>query len=56
MNAAVGTTARSPDIVKKLDLQGVEAATMPPAEFAKLMRDETAKWQDVIRRAGIKGE
>jgi tripartite-type tricarboxylate transporter receptor subunit TctC len=56
MNAAVSTTARSPDIVKKLDLQGVEAATMPPAEFAKLMRDETAKWQDVIRRAGIKGE
>lgn len=56
MNAAVGTTAKSPDIVKKLDLQGVEAATMPPAEFAKLMRDETAKWLDVIRRAGIKGE
>ena len=56
MNAAVGATARSPDIVKKLDLQGVEAATMPPAEFAKLMRDETEKWLDVIRRAGIKGE
>jgi tripartite-type tricarboxylate transporter receptor subunit TctC len=56
MNAAVGATAKSPDIVKKLDLQGVEAATMPPAEFAKLMRDETAKWLDVIRRAGIKGE
>ena len=56
MNAAVGTTAKSPDIVKKLDLQGVEAATMPPAEFAKLMRDETEKWLDVIRRAGIKGE
>ena len=56
MNAAVGTTVKSPDIVKKLDVQGVEAATMPPAEFAKLMRDETAKWLDVIRRAGIKGE
>ena len=40
----------------ELDVQGVEAATMPPAEFAKLMRDETAKWLDVIRRAGIKGE
>jgi len=56
MNAAVSTTAKSPDIVKKLDLQGVEVATMPPAEFAKLMRDETGKWLDVIRRAGIKGE
>jgi tripartite-type tricarboxylate transporter receptor subunit TctC len=56
MNAAVSATAKSPDIVKKLDLQGVEAATLPPAEFAQLMRDETAKWLDVIRRAGIKGE
>ncbi|MDH5535150.1 MAG: tripartite tricarboxylate transporter substrate binding protein [Betaproteobacteria bacterium] len=56
MNAAVSATAKSPDIVKKLDAQGVEAATLPPAEFAKLMRDETDKWQDVIKRAGIKGE
>ena len=56
MNAAVSATAKSPDIMKKLDVQGVEAATMPPAEFAKLMRDETNKWLDVIKRAGIKGE
>lgn len=56
MNAVVGATVKSPDIVKKLDVQGVEAATMPPTEFAKLMRDETDKWLDVIRRAGIKGE
>jgi len=56
MNAAVGTTVKSSKIVKKLDIQGVETATMPPAEFAKLMRDETNKWLDVIKRAGIKGE
>jgi tripartite-type tricarboxylate transporter receptor subunit TctC len=56
MNAAVSATAKSADIVKKLDVQGVEAATMPPAEFDKLMRDETKKWLDVIQRAGIKGE
>jgi tripartite-type tricarboxylate transporter receptor subunit TctC len=56
MNATVSATARSPEIVKKLDVQGVEAATMPAAEFAKLMREETRKWLDVIRRAGIKGE
>jgi tripartite-type tricarboxylate transporter receptor subunit TctC len=56
MNATVGATVDSPDIVKKLDAQGVEAAKMSPAEFAKLMRDETEKWLDVIRRAGIKGE
>ncbi len=56
MNAAVSATATSPDIVKKLDVQGVEAGAMSPAEFAKLMRDETDKWLDVIQRAGIKGE
>ena len=54
MNAAVSATAKSPEIVKKLDVQGVEAATMPPAEFDKLMREETRKWLDVIQRAGIK--
>lgn len=56
MNAAVSTTVMSPEIVQKLDAQGVEASTMPPAEFDKFMRDETKKWLDVIQRAGIKAE
>lgn len=56
MNAVVSATAMSPDIVKKLDAQGVEASTMSPADFDKFMRDETTKWLDVIQRAGIKAE
>ena len=56
MNAVVSASARAPETVKKLDAQGVEAGAMSPAEFAKLMRDETSKWMDVIKRAGIKAE
>ena len=32
------------------------AEKMSPAEFGKLMVEETNKWRDVIRRADIKGE
>ncbi len=56
MNAVVSATAKSPEIMKKLDAQGVEASTMSPAEFDKFMRDETKKWLDVIQRAGIKAD
>jgi tripartite-type tricarboxylate transporter receptor subunit TctC len=56
MNAAVSASAKSSEITKKLEAQGVEAGSMSPAEFAKLMRDETNKWMDVIKRANIKAE
>lgn len=56
MNAAVGATIDSPEIVKKLDAQGVAPEKSTPAQFGKLMQDETAKWLDVIKRAGITGE
>lgn len=56
MNAAVSASATSAETVKKLEAQGVEAGSMSPAEFAKLMRDETNKWMDVIKRANIKAE
>jgi tripartite-type tricarboxylate transporter receptor subunit TctC len=56
MNAAIGASVDSADTVKKLDAQGVLPEKSSPAEFGKLMVAETAKWQDVINRAGIKGE
>lgn len=56
MNAAVKTSAESPDMKAKLDEQGVAVETMTPAQFGKLMQAETVKWLDVIKRADIKGE
>lgn len=56
MHAAVNATIESPEVVKKLDAQGVAVEKMSPADFGKLMQSETAKWLEVIRSAGIKGE
>lgn len=35
---------------------GTEPVTSTPDEFAAYIRQETAKWADVIRRSGIKAE
>jgi tripartite-type tricarboxylate transporter receptor subunit TctC len=56
MHSAVMTSLESPDMIQKLDQQGAELVKMTPAEFGKLLAEESNRWQDVIRRAGIKGE
>jgi tripartite-type tricarboxylate transporter receptor subunit TctC len=56
MHAAINTTLDNPDAVQKIAAQGADVKKMTTAEFRKLMESETAKWQDVITRAGIKGE
>ncbi|MGE5526434.1 MAG: tripartite tricarboxylate transporter substrate binding protein [Rhodospirillaceae bacterium] len=56
MHAAVTAAVSNPNVVKKLDDQGVEVEKMSSAEFGKLMKSETDKWLEVINAAGIKGE
>ncbi len=45
-----------PGIKQKLVNAGLEARGLPGTEFSKFLDDETRKWTDVIRKAGIKGE
>jgi tripartite-type tricarboxylate transporter receptor subunit TctC len=56
MHAEITAVLDSPDMQKRLDVQGAVPEKMSPAEFGKLMGEETRKWLDVINRAGIKGE
>ena len=56
MHASVMAALDNPDMLQKLEVQGVEIQRASPADLGKLMADETRKWADVIRRAGIKGE
>lgn len=56
MHAAVNAATSNPEIVKKLDAQGVAVEQMSSADFGKLMRSETEKWVEVIKAADIKGE
>ena len=45
-----------PEVRKKLALQGAEPAPTDTESFAKLIRDDVAKWTEVIRAAGIRPE
>jgi tripartite-type tricarboxylate transporter receptor subunit TctC len=41
---------------QKLGAQGAEPSQFTADEFAAFVRDETRRWTDVIRSAGIKIE
>jgi tripartite-type tricarboxylate transporter receptor subunit TctC len=46
----------APDLKSKLAAQGIMIETNSPAEFARAIREDNARWGKVIREAGIKGE
>lgn len=44
---------KDPATQQLLDKQGVEPVGMPPAELARVLREDTKRWADVIRAAKI---
>lgn len=44
------------DLRDRLTAAGMEARTMPPAEFATYVRNEIAKWAKVVKASGAKPE
>jgi len=56
LNTEFGKVMGNPDVQKALIAQGVEPTTSTPEAFGAMIRNETAKWQKVIRDAGIKPE
>ena len=46
----------SPEMRKRFEAEGGEAARMSIQEFSELMASETAKWTRVVKEAGIKAE
>src|SRR5438270_9893556 len=56
VNREVARVLGSPDVKSKLEPQGIELVTNSPAEFAKLIRADYAKWGKVIKEADIRGE
>ena len=51
---AVMKTARSPDIKQRLLDQGAEPVGSTPEEFGKLLREEVARWNEVVARSGMR--
>jgi len=56
LQAAFTKVLAMPEIRQKLLAQGAEATSSTSAEFDRLIRDELAKWDYVIREAKIKPE
>ena len=56
LNRETNTGLADPTIKARLDDMGGMALAGSPADFGKLIVDETAKWGKVIRDAGIKAE
>jgi tripartite-type tricarboxylate transporter receptor subunit TctC len=56
LNAELVKAIRAPDIVAKLRANYLEVTGGTPAEFARFMLAENAKWGEAFRIAGIKPE
>ena len=56
LNDATVRAARSPDLRQKLIEQGAEPVGNSPEEFSKLLREEIAKWAEIVRVSGAKAE
>jgi len=53
LNADIAAALAAPDVRSRVLAAGAEPLTTSAAEFAALIRDETRKWAEVIRRAGV---
>jgi tripartite-type tricarboxylate transporter receptor subunit TctC len=53
LNKAVGEALKDPKLVARLAEMGGIAKPMTPAEFGKLIADETEKWRKVVEFAGV---
>jgi tripartite-type tricarboxylate transporter receptor subunit TctC len=56
LNAELIKILSTPDIRKSLTEQGADVQGGTPEEFVEFMRHESARWDTVVKRAGIKPE
>jgi tripartite-type tricarboxylate transporter receptor subunit TctC len=54
--AGVAKAARSPDLRQKLIDQGADPVGNSPEEFERQLRDEVARWHEVVKVSGAKAD
>ncbi|MCX7140735.1 MAG: tripartite tricarboxylate transporter substrate binding protein [Proteobacteria bacterium] len=54
LHAAVVGALRSPETKARFDAQGFDVVANTPEEFTEFLREETARWKQVVDTAGIK--
>ncbi|MGH6768438.1 MAG: Bug family tripartite tricarboxylate transporter substrate binding protein [Xanthobacteraceae bacterium] len=53
ISVAANAALKAPPSVKALDAAGIDPLGGTPAEFAAFIRDDVAKWTDVLGKAGL---
>lgn len=53
---ATARAARAPDLKQRIVDQGAEPVGNTPEEFGKLLREEVARWAEVVRISGAKAD
>ena len=56
LNGELVKIMHAPDMKEKLAASGTDALTSTPEEFAAYLRQEIAKWGDVVRKAKLKAD
>lgn len=56
LHAEVAKTLNMPDVRKRFADAGAETGGMPSADFARRIRDDAARYRDVVRQANIRPE
>ena len=56
MGADAARILNAPQAKARLAAQGIDVQTSTPQEFARFVRDDNARWGEIIRSAGIKAE
>jgi len=54
IHAALRQTLENPKLRQDFHQIGAELVNLPPDQFAALMREESAKWSNVVRDAGVR--
>lgn len=53
LNAAINEILKAPDVRAHLDKVNMQPVGGSPAEMAQLLKDETQRWGDVVRKANV---
>jgi tripartite-type tricarboxylate transporter receptor subunit TctC len=56
LNAELVRAMHAPDLQERLAATGTEPRTSTPEEFADYIKQEMARWGDVVRAAGLKAD
>jgi tripartite-type tricarboxylate transporter receptor subunit TctC len=56
LNAALNTALANDEVKRRLAVEGAEALPLSPDEYAADIAKEEAKWSEIIRKSGMKGE